>query len=341
MGRLSRSPKREDSDLRSWKLRNCAAMRNIFLLLISAVVVSAAVPVGGYPDDREADRDVTRYLPGEDAIVGWSASGDPQVAGGEDLYLLIDGGAEIFTEYGFERAVMQSYESASGEAINLEIYEMDNPFSAYGIYSFRRGEGGEEIAVGDEGSLEDYYLNFWKGRVLVTVIGFDTDSETLGGVEAIARAVAARIEDGGQKPPLIKLLPPDGLKPQSIKYLEGNLALYNSYELDRKNIFGMSEGVIGAYDGYKILLLAYKNEVESGKWFLSGAKQLKDSPRFHDFTRHDDACTMRDDRGGHLRIEPYRNFIIVVLGAEKDTRHIMSMQKKLIDDSSRERKSSN
>lgn len=305
-------------------------MRNRLCCLIIATFASVPGSVEN-PLNRENDMDVTRYLPGRNDLAGWYALDDPQIARGEDLYLLIDGAAEIFHEYGFKQAVIRSYGSENGKSINLEIYEMEDPSGAYGMFTFRTGEGGEEISIGDGGCLEDYYLNFWKGSFLVTVIGFDTAEETVDGVIAIAKAVEARIEEEGEMPTLTALLPASDLKLNGIEYLKGNLALYNNYEFDKTNIFGLSEGVIGAYRTHRIFLFSYKNEADAQKWFMNGADRLRTSPAFNDFTRYENGCTMRDASGNHLRIEPHRNFIILVLGAENDTKNLTNKQRERID----------
>jgi hypothetical protein len=282
---------------------------------------------------QERAPDVKMYLPDKSELPVWSASGDPQVARGEDLYLLIDGGAEIFIEYGFKQAIMQSYVNENEKSINLEIYEMDDSSSTFGIYTYRTGEGCEEISIGNDGCFEDYYLNFWKGNFLVTVIGFDSDKETIGGVKTIAKAVEVRIKEGGGKPHLTGILPVNGLKPNGIKYLKGNLALYNNYKFDSANIFGLSEGVIGIYGDHKVFIFSYKDEAECWKWFLNGVNVLETSSDFHEFTKYENGCTMRDRSGNHLRIEPYRNFILIVLRTSKNTKNIMAKQKTMIDHS--------
>lgn len=291
-----------------------------------------AVPgAGGRPAEPKNDPDLSHYLLQKSELAGWSAYEEPQTARGEDLYLLIDGAAEIFLEYGFKQAVFQSYDNENEKSINLEIYEMDDPASAYGIYTFRTSEDGREIAIGNGARIEDYYINFWKGRFLVTVIGFGTDRKTINGVKKMAKNVAARIAEEGEKPRLTKALLEAGLRPNGIEYLKGNLALYNSYEFDNANIFGLSEGVIGMYGYHKIFLFTYKDETESRKWFLNGVEHLKKNTRFHDLTGNENRCAMTDRSGNHLFIEPYRNFIIFVLGKEKGAKALMTEQKAGID----------
>jgi hypothetical protein len=56
----------------------------------------------------------------------------------EDLFNHIDGGAELYLEFGFERLRIQAYTYGKAE-ISLEVYEMTGPASALGVISSRRG----------------------------------------------------------------------------------------------------------------------------------------------------------------------------------------------------------
>lgn len=55
-----------------------------------------------------------------------------------DLYGYIDGGAEIFLEYGFQKLTLIRY-GLGKEELNVELYRMDNPEGALGIYLAKAG----------------------------------------------------------------------------------------------------------------------------------------------------------------------------------------------------------
>ena len=145
------------------------------------------------PEGQSRTLELKNLAPRSGDVVGWAPDGEAQFAAGEDLFLLIDGGAEVYLKYGFKEALFQAYISDDGKSINLEIYEMVSPEAAHGIYTFKTGDGGNPIDVGQEGKLESYYLNFRRGNFLVTIIGLDTDVGTLEGIEKIARAVDSKL----------------------------------------------------------------------------------------------------------------------------------------------------
>ena len=162
---------------------------SIFFVILSyfslCVCVSAQEGMG-----RDA---LFRLLPLESQLKGWKFDGAPQVGVGKELYLLINGGAEIYMQAGFKRAILASYINGMGKVINLEIFEMTSPESAKMIHMRKIGKQGEKVPIGDEATLEDYYLNFRKGSFQVTLSGYDSETETVKMLLDLAHMVAKRI----------------------------------------------------------------------------------------------------------------------------------------------------
>ncbi|NTU74630.1 MAG: hypothetical protein HGA86_00715, partial [Anaerolineaceae bacterium] len=146
---------------------------------------------------QQGPGDLSGYLPASGEVAGWKLSEAPKNYRGDELFAMIDGGADIYHEYGFTQVLRAEYLNARGKSIKLEIYEMESPAAAYGIYTFKTDDGGRALAIGREALLEDYYLNFWKGNLLVTVIGSDSEEESVQGVVALAKAVDAHIAKTG------------------------------------------------------------------------------------------------------------------------------------------------
>lgn len=222
------------------------------------------------------------FLPENGAAAAWSKEGDPQEYAGEDLYTYIDGGAEIYQEYGFRRVVIQDYRNPAGRSVSLEIFEMEAPAAAYGMFTFKRSGKGKIVPLGTGGELEDYYLNFWKGKYLVTLTGFDETSGTIEGILAVGGAVDAKIPDRAGIPDLVSALPERGLKPGSIKYLKGLLGLNNVYPFYTARGLDFREAVRGEYgDGATLLVLDYgtaealKEAVDELGHYLAGSDRFK------------------------------------------------------------------
>ncbi|MFC1583838.1 DUF6599 family protein, partial [Candidatus Neomarinimicrobiota bacterium] len=214
-------------------------------------------------DKQDNSKSLDTLLPRNDELAGWFADGEPEVAVGEDLYLLINGGAEIYHEYGFKRAIFQRYTDEEVNALNLEIYEMDSSQAAYGIYTFKTGNEGRSFNISREGWLESYYLNFWKAKYLVTITGLSPGTDMTKNISKMAELVSPKISGSSEKPSLISFLPAEKLLDNGISYIKGNLTLFKYYFLDTKNIFSFSEGVVGQYEEYSVFIFRYKSGEEA------------------------------------------------------------------------------
>jgi len=261
---------------------------------------------------------LTSLLPESGEVKGWSRNESFEEYKGEDLFFYINGGAEIYNEYGFERVIVQDYTSSSGKSASLEIYEMTDSSSAYGMYSFKSTGDGKMLELGQEGKLQDYYLNFWKGKYLITITGFDEDEETIAGLQSLAKAVDTRIKDmvPSERPALVGLLPEQGLKPHDVKYFQGNLGLFNSYPFTTKGVFEVDEAIKGTYTGgYDIYILSYDDEGICRKVFQAVSGGLKQEPRYKSLKAGDGSLELTDEKDTHILIRPYRNYITIILGA--------------------------
>jgi hypothetical protein len=269
--------------------------------------------------DRETSPSIQlpSHFPVATEIAGWEAEDDPQVFEGEDLWSHINGGAEIYHEYGFVRVYVQEYTNKVGSSLIVESYEMLDAFSAYGICSFKTGREGMDLNLTHGGLLEDYYLNFWKDRFAVTITAFDSEIETIDALEAFAQIIDRKIAAPGEKPQVVSLIPEEGLKKHSVKYLKGNLGLFNTYAFATTDIFGFSEAVkAGYHDGYDLYLLSYPNEERSGERYRNATEFLQTNPKYRDFKTEQEFTRATDENGTLLYMKPLGRYICIVLGAD-------------------------
>ncbi len=289
-----------------------------------AAVVSALaglIAAGAWAVPARADQDSLRtLLPAGGDAKGWVSAGDPQEFVGEDLYTYIDGGAEIYQEYGFRRVVIQDYKNAPGKSVSLEIFEMETPEAAFGIFTFKRSGKGKSVPLGSAGEVEDYYLNFWKGRFLVTLTGFDDTGETIEGLLAVARSVDAKIKETAEPPGLLAALPGEGLRPGSVKYLKGLLGLNNVYPFYTARGLSFVSAVKGDYENDATLLVLDYGTTEALN--EAGDKlghDLMGSERFKNLAGNDleiDTLVLVDGKGRHLIFKDSRMCLYVGIGPD-------------------------
>jgi hypothetical protein len=168
----------------SFPLRAAASLLVVVLLLaLSSARLAAEDGKGG----------LLTLLPPVSTLGGWQPEAPPHEVVGEELFSLIDGGAELFLKAGFSRAVSQAYIQAGQQPIQIEIYEMTSPEAARAVFGEKTKGDGRPLPLGVQGVDGEYYLIFWQDRFLVTVTGPDATPEIRGVLLRLSRAIEARI----------------------------------------------------------------------------------------------------------------------------------------------------
>ncbi|MDP2913992.1 MAG: hypothetical protein Q8O91_00910 [Candidatus Aminicenantes bacterium] len=252
-------------------------------------------------------------MPAAQDLQIWEPKAPLQHFKGDDLFLYIDGGAEIYREYGFKQVVVQDYQDKKGRAITLEIFEMDGPESAYGMFTFKSTAKGRPYGIGQEARLEDYYLNFWKGPCLVTLTGFDSGRECVQGLLQIARAVNGKMPLKGSRPTLVDRLPKEWAASRLV-YVRGLLALNNIHTFFPQDVFRFKEGLAAEQDKSKIFFLRYDTPAEARRRFQGVVEAFVKSPAYRDVKRpREDYFEAADERGRRVNVQTYDDLIILNL----------------------------
>jgi len=160
---------------------------------VKRTILFLCLILSGLCVQSQAYADLSALLPLQAELGEWALAEAPRQAQGDDLFALINGGAELYLELGFKQALMASYTNKAGTFITLEIYEMSDPKAARTVFEQKAGGQGKRIALGDGALLADYYLNFWKGPYQVTLTGDDSTRETVEGLMTIAKLVEENI----------------------------------------------------------------------------------------------------------------------------------------------------
>jgi len=245
--------------------------------------------------------DLARLLPARGEVKGWTAAGDAQTYKGEDLFLYIDGGAEICHEYGFRQVIAQEYAGPGGKTISLEIYEMADPAAAFGMFTFKSSARGKTTGLGQGGQLEDYYLNFWKGSCLVTITALDESAECRAGLEPLARAVDGKIASKGVRPALADAVPAEWTEAGRVVYLKGFIGLNNIHIFLPTDVFRFREAVAVERPDFTAFLFGYGSAAEAAGRLNAVRKALASNPLYKDVRpTTQDGFSAFDAKGGRL-----------------------------------------
>jgi hypothetical protein len=158
-----------------------------------------------------------------DGTSGYARAGSPRVFKGAQLYDHIDGGGEPFLELGFETCAVQKYRKGKGELV-LELYRMTDSAAALGVYLMNCGAEGRSPEIAERHALSPNQLLLLKGRHYAVA----TSPEERPGLEkdlvAFGKALAAAIPDA-PAPPILDLLPREGLSPGTTRIIRGPVLL--------------------------------------------------------------------------------------------------------------------
>ncbi len=293
--------------------------------LVGTILLLIAVSAAA----QQAPGDLSGFLPASGDIAGWKLSGEPKNYRGDQLFQMINGGADIYHEYGFRQVLSAEYADVGGKSISLEIYEMKSPASAYGIYTFKIGDNGKAVSIGQEAMLQDYYVNFWKGNLLVTVIGRDSEERTVQGVVGLAKAVDARITNTGERPVLANLLLREPLGFSHPKYVRGPLGVMKSHLFDAVTIFGFREGMIGAVEECQAFVFRYADKGKSAEAFKHATKNFNNNPKIMNHALQGNRYSTVGLEKEFVLVSQTGRDIVIVIGHDLDK--VKSMSNRLIE----------
>lgn len=190
-------------------------------------------------------------VPADGFVPGWSAKGQPQIFDGNGLYGHIDGGAELFLEFGFDALRIQNFVHQKGQGeIALEIYGMESPEAALGIYLMKCGKESPLEGIVSRHTGDERQIMALKGRYFLLV-------NNLGGQDTML-PVMIRLMDGVMKSipderPVdhLALLPEKDRIRGSERLIRGMYSLQSFYTLGEEDILLLDGKIFGAAADYK------------------------------------------------------------------------------------------
>jgi hypothetical protein len=155
-------------------------------------------------------------LPEEAA--GWKATAPAVRYDAQTIFRYIDGHGEVYRAYGMAACHARRYAGPAGEGdLIVDLFEMASPADAFGVFTHSRE--GEAVDVGRDGRFGYGTLFFWKGPYFVSAHAELESDGARAAVLALGRAVAAGIQETGEPPAIVRLLPRARLDPESVVFL--------------------------------------------------------------------------------------------------------------------------
>jgi hypothetical protein len=194
-------------------------------------------------------------IPKEDIPDGWVLVDGPHPYTKKTLFERINGQAELFFKYGFQKSVSAIYENKKkeGNQIELDIYDMGNVLQAFGIFSRFRNED-QLGGIGLDSYLDDQSAFFYTGKYFVMLYATETNPSIL---KVVAKRISSKILDPSPPPKEISYFPKQGFRPGSVQYFSEGLLGHQFLERGFRRTY--MEKVKAEDKEFTIFLAIFKN----------------------------------------------------------------------------------
>jgi len=215
----------------------------MMMKLVAGLVAALTTVVSAFADNAT-------LIPGQFAP-GWVKSGEILRFVKNDLYGHIDGGAELFHEFGFDELVMQRYSKGEQE-LSLEIYVMSSAESALGIYLKMCGKEKPNPAIKTRHTANRMQFTLLKSNYFIQVNNTHGDSAVVPDMVILANRVTDKIP-AGRPVTLFNVLPREDaqeLVTGSELLVRGQYGLQPIFTFGRGDILMLNGEVFGVVADY-------------------------------------------------------------------------------------------
>lgn len=217
---------------------------------VALVVAMAGCATGGRPVE------LAHALPDKGFEGGWHATEPAVVFDTETIFKHINGEAELFFPYGFEKAAYVSYENQQfpDAAIEADIFQMGSPLDAFGIYSNFRYPDSDFIDIGCEGFLSDQQLMFYVDAYFVKLTTLGTIANPRDALRACAEVIRNRLPKSNAPPPELALVAVEGVVPRTETYIADSLLGYEFFPR------GILANAVSGDDSFRVFVAIFSDE---------------------------------------------------------------------------------
>jgi hypothetical protein len=210
-----------------------------------------------------AAEEMVDLLPPATCAADWTVEGLPVLYDRDTLSDRINGEAELYHPYGFERMAAARYVSGKNPVagMDVEIYRMGSLLDAFGMFANYRQKDGSAPAIGTESNLSGSQIFFYQGRYFIHLQVTGSAIVDREALTTCARTVAARLPGSRYRPPELTVFNRSEVVKGSERYLPQSLL---GYDFLNKGL--MAEVVVGENELQIFLLVGSTVESASNSF---------------------------------------------------------------------------
>jgi hypothetical protein len=218
-------------------------------------------------------------MPPSGIVQGWARGESPLFFAGSNLYGHIDGGAELFLEFGFEELTVQYYGNGN-EEIAIELYRMKDIEAAWGIYLMKCGKEIQDPSFHCRHTLSQFQLLGVQDRYYFQANNLEGKENGRKVMLALARELSSRLPEG-KSWEIPAWFEQGGLLKDSLRIIRGPFALEPLYTLGEGDLLQLKHQNIALAGRFQD-----SQEKTSLKIIASYPDEKETSAAFHYFRAH-------------------------------------------------------
>jgi hypothetical protein len=215
---------------------------------------------------------LANLLPKE--INGWVASEKDELYDPRTIFDYINGAGEVYRAYNFKQLLARRFSKKDQPDIVADLFEMESSKDAFGV--FTHDLEGNNAGIGRGSTYKEGLLSFWKGRFFVSLYSEEETEDAKKALLAIGKKVDSSIEEEGEEPDIVSLLPEEARVEKSIHYFHNHMILNYHFYVSDENILLLdqqTEAALGAYregnEKFYLLLVRYPEREKASEAYES------------------------------------------------------------------------
>ena len=180
---------------------------------------------------------------------------------GKSLWGYINGGADLYLEYGFEKLTVQEIDKDE-VLLKVNIYKMEDAEAAFGIFSVNVHKCKNRDVILKNDCQGAYQYQAFKSKYYISIINEKGDSTAEKVSKDVAEILINKIDDKEFEYPELFLLDPFIGSIDKLKFMKGRLGLQNGYPALTDSFEGLKDYSVWilSLENVKLALIDFNSE---------------------------------------------------------------------------------
>jgi len=165
-----------------------------------------------------------------------------------ELFGHINGGAELFLEFGFENLTVRKYNNDEF-MLELEVYKMDNSLAALGIYLIKTGQETPLKEIVARNTANPFQIIITSGRYYIQVNNFSGNKQLIPYMITLSQLLVDQIKHSVTID-IFRYLPKENIIDGSERVFRGQFGLQSIYTFGKGDLLFLEGKIFGVSANY-------------------------------------------------------------------------------------------